>query len=130
MAVKVEAGGLAVAIADILAEYRDATAETVGKAIENSLKEAREELQESSPRGARPAGQSYARSWRDKINRKDGIVVSGVVYSTQPQLTHLLEHGHAKVGKKGGRTRAFPHIGPANEHAQARVEKLIKEGLQ
>ena len=129
MAVKVEAGGLAVAINDILEQYRDATVETVGKAVETALTAARDELRETSPRGDRSDKDSYRKSWQLKLTKKGGLVTGGVVYSKQPQLTHLLEHGHAKVGKKGGRTKAQPHIAPAQEHAEALAERLITEGL-
>ena len=45
-----------------------------------------------------------------------------VVHSKRYQLTHLLEFGHAKRG--GGRTRAFPHIAPAE---QAGIEQLTRD---
>lgn len=126
----IQPGGLTVAVNEILEQYKGLTQEVLGKSIETSLKEARDELRETSPKGIRPAGESYRRSWKVKLDRRDGEITGGVVYSSQPQLTHLLEHGHAKVGKKGGRTKAIPHIAPANEHAQQRVEQLIKEGLK
>ena len=130
MADSIKPAGLAVAINDILTQYAGAVKETAGEAVKIALTQARDELRETSPKGERPAGESYRRSWRIKLDRKDGEITGGVVYSTQPQLTHLLEHGHAKVGGKGGRTRAFPHIAPAQEHAVETAERLIKEGLK
>ena len=52
--------------------------------------------------------------------KKDAIQI--VVHSKRYQLTHLLEFGHAKRG--GGRTRAFPHIAPAE---QAGIEQLTRD---
>lgn len=40
------------------------------------------------------------------------------------QLTHLLEKGHAKRG--GGRVRAYPHIGPAEQNMIKRYTKGIE----
>ena len=43
-------------------------------------------------------------------------------------LAHLLEHGHAKRG--GGRTRAIPHILPAQEAAEEQLMNDIERGLK
>lgn len=55
-----------------------------------------------------------------------------IVFSTKPQLVHLIENGHATVlehGKYGKRrsTRAFPHFSEGAEHADWMMEQLIKE---
>ena len=50
------------------------------------------------------------------------------VYSPKKyQLAHLLEKGHAKRG--GGRTKAMPHIAPAEENAVKELENDIKKAL-
>ena len=43
------------------------------------------------------------------------------------QLAHLLEKGHAKRG--GGRTKAVPHIAPAEESAVKQLESDIKKAI-
>ena len=57
-----------------------------------------------------------------KKTRETSDSIQIVVHSKRYQLTHLLEFGHAKRG--GGRTRAFPHIAPAE---QAGIEQLARD---
>ena len=64
----------------------------------------------------------YSKSWAVKKTRETSDSIQIVVHSKRYQLTHLLEFGHAKRG--GGRTRAFPHIAPAE---QAGIEQLTRD---
>lgn len=78
-------------------------------------------LKQNSPRGKR---KEYYKGWKKKRKGKNWVVHNKTNY----QLTHLLEHGHAK--RNGGSTREIPHIRPAEEHAVAdfleRIERIIE----
>lgn len=69
---------------------------------------------------------SYRKGWKLKKSGKHKYVVYN---KTDYQLTHLLEHGHAK--RDGGRVEARVHIRPAEEIAirnfMDRVEGAINQ---
>lgn len=92
--------------------------------VEEVGEETKKELGQSSPTGNRKK-KKYKKSWKVKRNKKDHVVV----HNTEYRLTHLLEKGHAKRG--GGRTRAFPHIKPAEQKAIqnliAGIEQVVRE---
>ena len=87
--------------------------------VEDVGEETKKELGQLSPTGNRKK-KKYKKSWKVKRNKKDHVIV----HNTEYRLTHLLEKGHAKRG--GGRTRAFPHIKPAEQKA---IRNLI-EGIE
>lgn len=70
---------------------------------------------------------AYARGWtmeRIKDPLREGYRVKN---STEYQLTHLLEKGHAKVN--GGRVRAIPHIRPVEEKGIQTFLEMIKSRI-
>ncbi|MDZ4567464.1 HK97 gp10 family phage protein [Bacillus cereus] len=88
------------------------------KVVANNLVD---ELKQKSPKNTG----KYRKGWRKK-KVGNAIVVHNAL---KPQLTHLLEKGHAKVG--GGRVPAQVHIAPAEEKAinefVERVERAIQQ---
>ena len=62
----------------------------------------------------------YAAGWTYQPTNRGGLKGYTVYNATNYQLTHLLEHGHAKVN--GGRVRARKHIEPVEI---SEMEKLV-----
>lgn len=116
--------GLTVQIKKILDEQMMLAREAIEEASKEVAKQTVEELKQTSPKRTG----KYAKSWRSKPMTLTRGTVSYVVHNTQGQLSHLLERGHAL--RSGGRTRAFPHIKPAEETAIKAFEKKITEIIE
>ena len=119
---------LAAEIARGLAEYSQDVVEKVNVSSEKVGKAAVKKLKQTSPK---KTGE-YAKSWTMKTEKEIGQPHRRIIHAKAPhyRLTHLLEHGHAKVG--GGRVEGKPHIRPAEEMVikefVAEVEEAIKRG--
>lgn len=128
---KVNVDKLATELMKNLDLYQQATQEIVKDAVDRSSQITVQDLEETSPRRAKNGG-TYAESWASKRDTKarGKWKYSRIVYSKAPsyRLTHLLEFGHAKVN--GGRTKAQPHIEPAEETAKKNLELFIVEGIK
>ncbi|MCC2429870.1 HK97 gp10 family phage protein [Bacillus paranthracis] len=100
-----------------------------GKEVEEKLEVEKEEVSknlvdELRQKSPKKTGK-YRKGWRKK-KVGNAIVVHNAL---KPQLTHLLEKGHAKAN--GGRVPAQVHIAPAEEKAInefiERVERAIQQ---
>jgi hypothetical protein len=74
------------------------------------------DLRETSPKDTG----EYAKGW---AYRQEAPGSYRVYNKKKPQLTHLLEHGHAKRG--GGRVEGRPHIKPAVDRHIPQFEKKV-----
>lgn len=118
---KVRYPELEVEITKALAEYSQEVAEGVQAEIENAAKELVHTLRKTSPKETG----DYARGWTQKVEFKNSEDIRIRVYNrTKPQLTHLLENGHAKVD--GGRVDGKPHIRPAEQDMEKKLGKAIR----
>jgi len=119
---------LANEIAKGLSEYSQEVVEKVNISSERVGKAAVKRLKETSPKDSG----DYAKSWAMKTEPEIGQPHKKIIHVKAPhyRLTHLLEHGHAKVG--GGRVEGKPHIRPAEEQVirdfTAEVEEAIRNG--
>lgn len=105
-----------------LSDYSKEIEEEVNNTAEETSKELVKDLKKTSPRRKKNGGK-YAKGW---TKRKEGNGYR--IYNKKYQLTHLLEHGHAKAN--GGRVEGIPHIGPAEKKANKKfldeIEKVIR----
>ncbi|WP_412676082.1 HK97 gp10 family phage protein [Bacillus paramycoides] len=112
--------GFASEIARELQRYSNLVEEDLEVAKEEVSKNLVDELQQKSPKNTG----KYAKGWRKK---KDGNAI--IVHNAlKPQLTHLLEKGHAKAS--GGRVPAKVHIRPAEEKAINEFTELVERAIQ
>ena len=119
---------LAAEIAKGLADYSQEVVEKVNISSEKVGKAAVKQLKSTSPKKSG----KYAKSWTMTTEKAIGQPDLRIIHAKAPhyRLTHLLEHGHAKVG--GGRVEGRPHIRPAEEQVikdfVQEVEEAIKRG--
>ena len=108
------------AVEKVLAEYKDATVETMKKAIDKTSKRAVRDLKADSPKRTG----AYAESWTSKVDKKTSVVAyEKIVFNKKHyRLTHMFEKGHRKVN--GGFVAARPHIAKVEQDA---VKTLVKE---
>lgn len=116
---KIPIDGLADAIAKELAAYNQEVTDGMKDAVKEAAQECTKQIKQNSP----VLTGSYRKGWTDKVMYDGREDIRVTVYNrTDYQLTHLLEHGHAKV--KGGRVAGKAHIGPAAQDAE---DKLLRE---
>lgn len=125
MAKKVPISGLVDAVSQELAEYSRLTTNDMKKAVKRAGQTVRSGIKSGAP----VKTGKYAKSWRTKVTSETSTRMTVTVYSpSRYMLAHLLEHGHVKRG--GGRTRAFPHIAPAEQTGVAQLEQDIERALR
>lgn len=116
---------MAQAINEGLAEYANLATDKVKRAVKRSANTVRSEIQTHAPVNTG----KYKESWKVTKQSETSENLTMVVHSkNRYQLTHLLEHGHAK--RNGGRVAARPHIAPAEEAGVKELESRLKEALK
>ena len=116
--VSIPVGNLADEVIKQLGEYAEVTTDGMKKAVNDAGKTVKKEIQANAP----VQSGKYKKSWTVKKTAESA--------TKRYQLAHLLEHGHAK--RNGGRTKAIPHIAPAEElgaeQLEQDIERMIRNG--
>ena len=108
-----------------LQEYADLATDDMKAAVKKAGDEAKKDVQAGAP----VKSGKYKKSWTVKTTKENSNSLEVTVHSrNRYQLAHLLEFGHAK--RNGGRTRAFPHIAPAEQRAAELLEKEVERALK
>lgn len=96
----------------VLASYSEDVKQAIDDAAKETAKAIMKDLQVSSPKRKKGGGE-YRKGWQVKKTGKSGKIGYTVYNKTRYQITHLLEHGHAK--RNGGRVAPRLHIEPAQD---------------
>lgn len=125
MARKVAIDDFANVLEQSLADYGIQTTGSIKQAVTKVSEEIKEEISRTAPRDTG----RYAKSWSTKTTKETATSKTVVVHSKkQYRLTHLLEFGHTKRG--GGRTKAQPHIAPAEKAGFDRLLAEVEKGVK
>jgi len=110
-------GDLSIMISDLCQDVADEAYERGKARARKAAKMAEATLKETSPKRTG----KYAKGWTTEehdTSRGFSVVVRN---KAKPGITHLLEKGH--MTRKGGRTKAIPHILPAYQKAKRLMEE-------
>ena len=122
---RVKIDQMAHVIMEGLQEYADLATDDMKAAVKKAGNEAKKDVQAGAP----VRSGKYQKSWTVKTTKENSNSLELTVHSrNRYQLAHLLEFGHAK--RNGGRTRAFPHIAPAEQRAAELLEKEVERALK
>ncbi len=107
-----------------LTEYLDVSTDTVKSAVKKASNTVKKEASANAP----SRSGKYKKGFKVTKQKETANSLIMIVHNKDRyQLAHLLEKGHAKRG--GGRVRAIPHIGPAEEEGVKQLEQEIQRGL-
>lgn len=107
-----------------LMEYKDLVTSDMKVAVRKAGRSVKKDIQANAPKKTG----AYSKSWKVSTTKETSESLELTVHSPKKyQLAHLLEKGHAKRG--GGRTKAVPHIAPAEKSAVKQLESDIKKAI-
>lgn len=108
-----------------LESYSDRLTEDIKRDVKEVAAGCRDKIRQNSP----VKTGDYRKGWSSRIAFENNQDIRMEVYNkTNYQLTHLLEHGHAKTG--GGRVPGKPHIKPAADWAEEQLVKKVEVSVK
>lgn len=106
-------------------EYVELATKDMKQIVEEVSEDTKKEIQNNAPVDTG----KYKKSWTITKTKDSSLSMIMTVHSkTRYRLTHLLENGHAKRG--GGRTKAIPHIAPAEKLAEKELLEKAERSLK
>lgn len=120
------------ALKEYLEDYLEDIEEDVQVSTDTVIKEAKEELVQTSPRSGLARNTKYYKGWAIKNGgrTRKGRYYSKVIWNkTNYQLTHLLENGHHTRDGTGW-VEAQPHIRKVQEKYGAEFSDLLKQKIK
>ena len=119
------------AVADVLNKYEY----NVNEAFKDELQKIAEETVNEAKVNAKakyPKSKKYWKSWKVKKVSDSAMGVRLVIHSTQYRIAHLLENGHILIthGKAVGRVEGRPHIKPAEENMERKIDQKVKVRIE
>ena len=119
------------AIMEYLEDYVEDIEEDVEDTTNTVVKEAKQELIQTSPRSGVARDTKYYKGWAIKNGgrTRKGKYYSKVIWNkTNYQLTHLLEFRHAT--RNGGKTTPQPHIRKVEEKYGTKFADLLEKKIR
>lgn len=116
-------------LADAIAEELKAYSEEVTEQVKEDVKQVAKECCQAIKKNPPEDSGEYKSGWKTKVVYENQHDIRVQVYNTKkPQLTHLLEHGHAKLN--GGRVEGKAHIRPAEQQAEKSLVGKVKVAVR
>lgn len=121
----VKVDDLAKVLTKELVGYRQEIADQIKREVKAVAKDTAQQIKNAAPRDSG----EYAAGWDSRVEFENESDIRIRIYNKKkPQLSHLLENGHAKVG--GGRVNGKAHIGPAEQKAERKLLGKVKVIIQ
>jgi hypothetical protein len=119
--VRVDVSDFLEAVRGELEDYANEVTEAAKDSVKEVVKETVAEVKKRSP----VHFGNYKKSWGQTTVFESASSIRISIHNKKHyRLAHLLEDGHALVG--GGRVKAYPHIKPAEQFAERKLQRKIE----